>query len=134
MEVPKRDRGLVRTAKDLEVKYNLSEMSRLRKESGVSRETVDGLVKDNEELSMKYDVLESEVRQNAEGIEVLEVNKADKDDIEELEERKADKIEIPSIDGLAEEEYVKDEIQKINERMNELEKRVLELEDKGVLE
>ena len=50
MELQKRDRGWVRTAKDIEMKYDLGRITKLGKKLETSNETLERLMEENEDL------------------------------------------------------------------------------------
>lgn len=81
MELPRRDRGSVRTAKDIEMKYDLGRVAKLDKKLDVNSETLDRLVEQSVDLLLKYDNLEKRVLQNEGTISDLALNKADKKEV-----------------------------------------------------
>ncbi len=71
MNLPKKDRSLVRTAKDIERKYNLGGVSEIDRELRGKIETIAGLEKKSEELDAKYNLLEDKVTEQNEKLDLI---------------------------------------------------------------
>lgn len=84
MELQKRDRGLVRMARDIEMKYDLSGIERNGQKLETESERVDELIQDTKELENRYVLIEKIVEQNKMDVDDLKKNKADREEIRQL--------------------------------------------------
>jgi len=98
MELQKRDRGSVRTARDIERKYNLGRIAENEKKANMASEQIEKLLEDTKELENQYALIEETVNENKQKIDDLEDNKANQSDVEQLANSKADKIEIEQLE------------------------------------
>ena len=93
MDLQKRDRGSVRTARDIERKYNLGRIVENGKKADMASEQIDKLLQDTKELENKYTLIQESVDENKQKIDELEEKKASKEELKnyytkkELEER-----------------------------------------------
>lgn len=112
MELQKRDRGSVRTARDIERKYNLGRIAENGKKADMASEQIEQLLEDIKELENQYTLIQEIVNQNKQKINELEENVEQLENsiaqleitVQRLENNKADKEDL-------EEYYTKEELE-----------------------
>lgn len=112
MELQKRDRGSVRTARDIERKYNLGQIAENGKKADMASEQIEKLLEDTKELENQYTLIQEIVNENKQKIDELEENAEQLENsiaqleitVQRLESNKADKEDL-------EEYYTKEELE-----------------------
>lgn len=125
MELQKRDRGSVRTARDIERKYNLGRIAENEKKANMASEQIEKLLEDTKELENQYALIQETVNENKQKIDELEENVEQlensiaqleitiqqlENSMTELENNKADKEDLKSY-------YTREEL---NEKLKDL--------------
>lgn len=118
MDLQKRDRGSVRTARDIERKYNLGGMVENGKKADMAWEEIDKLWKDTKELEDECVLMQESLKESEQKIDGLEENaKQLEDSIVQLE-NSVQQLENDKVDGEDLEDYYTKE--ELDERLKDL--------------
>lgn len=74
MELQKRDRGSVRTAKDIERKYNLGRIIENGRKADMASEQIDKLLQDTNDLEKQFTLIQELTDENKQNINQIEEN------------------------------------------------------------